>query len=220
MASHISGLLSALKQWQKAINKLGKKGDSSISRKKQLDNARAQVLTHLTAEPVAEEIDELIQQAIAPDGTSAEALREILVKHSEPIVSIELKTVHPLTVSQKDLEEVVYVFLRASDKDKPLANSQELQAVFNQLSQAIPQEYKATRALSRKQKKRRRRDLTLGTLHTALGVGLLAGNTQLDLISADVSYIANASYILGGNALLNAMKNLVGHLDNTGGTNE
>ena len=220
MASHISGLLSALKQWRKAINKLGKKRDNPLTRKKRLDQAREHVLAYLAAEPVTVDMDELIQQAIAPASLSAESLRTILVKHPEPIVSIELKTIHPLAASQKDLEKVVYTFLRTPDDDKPIADSQELHAIFTQLSEVIPQEYQATNRLSRKQKKRRRRDLTLGTLHTVLGVGLLAGNTQLDLISADVSYIANASYILGGNALINSMKNLIGQLDNNGASDD
>ncbi|MEO0988144.1 MAG: hypothetical protein AAFY20_21785 [Cyanobacteria bacterium J06639_14] len=213
MASHISGLLLALKQWQRAINKLGKKGKVSVSREQQLANAQQQVLAYLKSEPVAEAIDELIRQAIAPDGTSPEELRAILVKHSQPLLSIELQTVHPLSVNPEDLEAIVSVFLRSPDEDKPVADSQELGTFFTQLSQAIPREYQATKDLSRKQKKRRRRDLTLGTLHTILGVGLLAGNTQLDMISADVSYIANASYILGGNALLSAMKNLIGEVE-------
>ena len=214
MASQIAGLLLALKQWQKAVYKLGKKGKPSRSQAKQLQTTQRKVLAYLKTELVAEEIDELIQNAIAPDGTSPEELREILVKHPQPLLSIELQTVHPLTVNAEDLEEIVYVFMRSPDEDKPVADSQELHAIFTQLSQTIPQEYHATKDLSRKLKKRRRRDLTLGTLHTVLGVGLLAGNTQLDMISTDVSYIANASYILGGNALLNAMKNLIGEIDN------
>ncbi|MEO1298027.1 MAG: hypothetical protein AAFW75_20060, partial [Cyanobacteria bacterium J06636_16] len=156
-----------------------------------------------------------LHRAMAPTSTTPEELRAILVKHPQPLLSIELQTVHPLTVNPEDLEEIVYVFLRSPDEDKPIADSQELRTIFTQLSEVIPQKYEATKDLSRKQKKRRRRDLTLGTLHTALGIGLLAGNTQLDIISTDVSYIANASYILGGNALLNAMKNLIGHVEDT-----
>lgn len=215
MASHISGLLLALKQWQKAVHRLGKKSKPSRSQATQVEATQEKVLTYLKAEPVAEEIDELIQQAIAPKSTTPEELRAILVKHPQPLLSIELQTVHPLTVNPEDLEEIVYVFLRSPDEDKPIADSQELRTIFTQLSEVIPQKYEATKDLSRKQKKRRRRDLTLGTLHTALGIGLLAGNTQLDIISTDVSYIANASYILGGNALLNAMKNLIGHVEDT-----
>ncbi|MGF1523144.1 MAG: hypothetical protein ACFBSF_12585 [Leptolyngbyaceae cyanobacterium] len=214
MPSHISGLLLALKQWQKAVYRLGRKDKPSHPQAKQLDAAQAKVLTYLEADPVTEEIDELIQQAIAPNSTSPEELRTILVKHSQPLLAVELQTLHPLTFNPQDLEEIVYVFLRSSDEDKPVASSQELRNIFVQLSQIIPQEYQATKELSRKQKKRRRRDLTLGALHTALGIGLLAGNTQLDMISTDVSYIANASYILGGNALLNAMKNIIGQVEN------
>lgn len=213
MAAHIEGLLVALKQWKQATNKLSKKGQPPSVRQKKMVKARKRVLTHLAIEPVEADLDELIQDALAPDSTSTQDIRKTLVKHPQPLLTLELKTVHPMAVKQKDLSKLVYLFLKTPDEAKPVASHQDVQKMFEQLSLIIPEVHEATKALSRKQKKRRRRDLTLGTLYTALGIGLLAGNSQLDLITTDVSYVANASYILGGNALLSATKNLVGELD-------
>ena len=207
MASDISGLLLALKQWQKAVDQLRKKGTSSQEKDQTVEKARQKVLQYLETEPITHQLDALIQRAIAPESTSVEEIREILVKHPQPLVSVELRTVRPLAVSNKDLETLIETFLRTPDQEKTIANSQELKDIFGRISLAVPQQYKATIPLSRKAKKRRRRDWTLGVLHTVLGLGLLAGNTQLN------SDAANASYILGGNALVIALQNLVGSFE-------
>ncbi|MBE7380050.1 MAG: hypothetical protein F6J95_001400 [Leptolyngbya sp. SIO1E4] len=206
MASDMAGLLSALKQWKKGVKKLKKKGVPAQTRTQAVEQARQAVLDYLAADPIADELDELIQRAVAPDSPSVKDVRETLVKHPHPIVAVELKTVQPLAVSHKDLETLIGTFLQTPDEEKPIASTQELKDMILHLSLVIPQEYQAATELSRKPKKRRKRDLTLGTLQTALGLGLLAGNSQLE------SAIAGYSYILGGNALILAMQNLVGTL--------
>lgn len=206
MASDISEALLALKGWEKAVKKYRKKGFVDSEQIQKAEETRQKVLAHLSSTPVSEEIDELIQRAIAPDSTSAADVRETLVKHPEPLISVELKTVHPLAVSHKDLETVIDAFLRTPDDEKPIASSEELKDIFVKLSLIIPQEYKAATKLSRKPKKRRKRDLTLATLLTTIGVGLIIGNSQLSSPASDYSYI------LGGNALILAVQNLVGSL--------
>mgnify|MGYP001793863318 FL=1 len=206
--SEIDQLLRALKDWQKAVNQLTKKKVPLPAAEAQLAQAQQAVLAHLADEAIADKIDKLIYQAIA-DCQSAEAVRETLIKDGASLITIELKTVHPLSVSQHELEQLIERFLTTPDHDQPLTSSDEVQSAFQQLSAAIAQAYPATQPLSRKPKKRRRRDLAMGTLQTALGVGLLAGNTQME------PTVAGASYILGGNALLAALANLVGRLPTT-----
>lgn len=204
--SDIYGLLVALKKWQKSIEQLKRKGKASHARSRQTENARREVLSHLSDPAVTQDIDELIQTAIASKTHLAENVRKTLIKDSESLVATELKTVTPLSVKRKDFEKLASHFLKTPDSDQPIDSSDDLKTIFLKLSLVIPQEYRETTQLSRKQKKKRRRDLTLGTLQTALGIGLLAGNTQLD------SFVANSSYILGGNALMQAMHNLIGRL--------
>ena len=206
--SEIEQLLQALKDWQKAVNQLTKKKIPLSAAEAQLAQAQQAVLAHLANEAIADKLDKLIYKAIA-DCQSAEAVRETLIKDGASLITIELKTVHPLSVSQHELEQLIEQFLTTPDHDKPLTSSDEVQSAFQQLSEAIAQAYPATQPLSRKPKKRRRRDLAMGTLQTALGVGLLAGNTQME------PTVAGASYILGGNALLAALANLVGRLPMT-----
>ncbi|MDB9526040.1 hypothetical protein PN498_08585 [Oscillatoria sp. CS-180] len=204
--SDISELLIALKEWRKSVRQLKKKGKTPQERSRQLERARRKVLAHLSKESVIEEIDDLIQSATSLDTFSAEDVRETLTEDAESLVTVELRTVHPLAVKRKALEKLTTHFMNTPDKDEPIANSDELKTIFLRLSLIIPHEYWESIPLSRKQKKRRRRDLAMGTLQTTLGIGLLAGNTQLE------SIVANSSYILGGNALMAAMQNLIGHL--------
>ena len=206
--SEIEQLLQALKDWQKAVNQLTKKKMPLSAAEAQLAQAQQAVLAHLADEAIADKLDKLIYQAIATHH-SAETVRETLIKDGASLITIELKTVHPLSVSQHDLEQLIEQFLTTPDHDKPLTNSDEVQSAFRQLSETIAQAYPATQPLSRKPKKRRRRDLAMGTLQTALGVGLLAGNTRME------PTVAGASYILGGNAMLAALANLVGRLPTT-----
>ncbi|MEM6437503.1 MAG: hypothetical protein AAF773_27155 [Cyanobacteria bacterium P01_D01_bin.115] len=206
--SEIEQLLQALKDWQKAVNQLTKKKMPLSAAEAQLAQAQQAVLAHLADEAIVDKLDKLIYKAIA-DCQLAEAVRETLIKDGASLITIELKTVHPLSVSQHELEQLIEQFLTTPDHDKPLTSSDEVQSAFQQLSEAIAQAYPATQPLSRKPKKRRRRDLAMGTLQTALGVGLLAGNTQME------PTVAGASYILGGNALLAALANLVGRLPTT-----
>lgn len=207
--SDISELLVALREWQKSVKQLKKKGKSPQVRSQQLEKARRKVLHYLSNPAIVEEIDELIQTAIAPESPSAEDVRQTLIENPEPLVKTELQTVTPLSVKRKNFEKLTDTFLETPDNDKPVADTDDLKTIFLKLSLTIPQEYQETVQLSRKPKKRRRRDLALGTLQTVLGIGLLAGNTQVE------SFIANSSYILGGNALMQAMQNLIGRLEDT-----
>jgi ribosome-binding protein aMBF1 (putative translation factor) len=203
----ITELLVALKAWRKAVKKLRSQDGSPEEREQRLEQARQQVLACLSEDKIMAELDALIQPAIAPDSLAAEDVRERLIKDAEPLMAIEMRTIQPLAVSRKQMATLFGLFLQTPDEDQPVANSEELRAQFAQLSLLVPAAYQATKPLSRKVKKQRRRDFTLGALQTALGLGLVAGNTQIE---AD---IAQASYILGGNALLTALKHLVGQLN-------
>ena len=164
--SEIDQLLRALKDWQKAVNQLTKKKVPLPAAEAQLAQAQQAVLAHLADEAIADKIDKLIYQAIA-DCQSAEAVRETLIKDGASLITIELKTVHPLSVSQHELEQLIERFLTTPDHDQPLTSSDEVQSAFQQLSAAIAQAYPATQQLSRKPKKRRRRAHAMGTLQPA-----------------------------------------------------
>lgn len=216
MAADISGMLNALKAWQKAVRRLRKKGQSLQSQEAILAQTRQSVLVFLEDAQIQAAVDALVQQAIAPSSLTAADLQNQLKRQPAPIVTTELQTLRSLAVSRKQLEQLLDQFLQLSTDtadeqaetlDCPLENTQEIKDHFLTLSVVIPQAYKEAASLSRKQKKARKRDLTLGTLNMTIGIGLLAGNTQLD------TAIANASYILGGNALITALHNLIGQVE-------
>ncbi|NEQ43613.1 MAG: hypothetical protein F6K00_08665 [Leptolyngbya sp. SIOISBB] len=205
MASAVTELLVALRAWQKAVKQLKHQGKPPEERQQQLQVAEQQVLVQLAKKPVEAEIDDLIQTAAAA-ATTAE-LRSLLRQDPAPFLSAELGSIHPMGVSHNTFNQVITEYLKTAEAERPLDGSQQILQIFTALNEAVLAEHQATIALSRKPKKQRRRDLSLGTLQTAIGIGLVAGNTQMDFT------IANSSYILGGNALLTALQNFVGRLE-------
>ncbi|WP_204138644.1 hypothetical protein [Halomicronema sp. CCY15110] len=206
MASEITELLVALRAWQKAVKQLKHSGTTTAERQQVLGAAQQQVLSQLAKSAVEAEIEALIQSAATASG-AMEELRSRLRPDPAPFVSTELDSIHPLGVSHNTFQQVIADYLRSPDADHPIGNSQQILRMFTALNDAVLTEHEETIALSRKPKKRRRRDLSLGTLQTAIGIGLVAGNTQMD------STVANSSYILGGNALLTALQNFVGRIE-------
>jgi DNA gyrase/topoisomerase IV subunit A len=207
MAAEITELLIALKAWQKAVKQLKHQSKSPQEKAQQLQQAEQQVLTYLEAATVTAEIEALIQTAATDQALDAEAVRQQLRRDPDALLSTELQTLRPMTTSRTKLDQLVDEYLTTSDRPHPLDDSEQLHKMFAALSSTIWEEYQQSVTMSRKPKKQRRRDLTLGTLQTAVGIGLLAGNTQVD------SAFASASYILGGNALISAMQNLVGQFE-------
>ncbi len=206
MASEVTELLVALRAWQKAVQQLKHAGTTAAERQQSLCTAQHQVLAQLAKSSVAAEIEALIQAADKESGTTDE-LRSLLCQNPAPFVATELGSIHPMGVSHNTFQQVIADYLRSPDAEHPIHDSQQILKMFTALNDAVLAEHQATIALSRKPKKRRRRDLSLGTLQTAIGVGLVAGNTQMD------STVANSSYILGGNALLTALQNFVGRIE-------
>jgi ribosome-binding protein aMBF1 (putative translation factor) len=207
MASEVTELLIALKAWQKAVKQLKHQGKSTQEKMQQLEQAERQVLDCLEAAAVTTEIDALIQTATDSQALDAGTLRQRLRRDPDALLSTELQTLRPMTTSRTQLDQLVDEYLKTRDRPQPLDDPEQLHKLFAVLSSTVLAEYQQSIAMSRKPKKQRRRDLTLGTLQIAVGIGLLAGNTQID------SAFASASYILGGNALITALQNLVGQFE-------
>lgn len=207
MASEVKALLIALKEWQKAVQQLKHQGKSTPEKAQQLAQAERQVLACLASTTVTAEIDELMQTATTTPALDPQAVRQLLRHEPDTLLSTELQTLRPMTTSRTKLDRLVEAYLQTRDRSQPLDDPEQLHQMFAVLSATILAEYQQSVAMSRKPKKQRRRDLMLGTLQTAVGIGLLAGNTQID------SAFASASYILGGNALITALQNLVGQFE-------
>ncbi len=207
MTADITDLLLALKTWQKAVKHLNRQDQSLVERQQQLEQASQQVLHYLSNDTVVAEIESLMQQANQANGPSAQAVFNALQRDPDTLISVELRSLQPLNISRTQFQKGAMPAPRAAPDAACLEDSEQVQKVFLLLSSALAEAYQATTDLSRKPKKRRRRDVTLGALQTLLGVGLLAGNTQMEIS------FANASFILGGNALLSALQNLVGQVD-------
>lgn len=207
MAADIQELLVALKAWQRAIKQLNHQERSLAARRQAVTQASEVVLQALASDRVEAEIDQLIQAAAISNDFSSQQVRNQLQQNPDDLIKVELRSVRPIPVSRTKFETLTTAFLESSDSEQPLDDSEQLRQVFLTLSSTLPEAYLATTELSRKPKKRRRRDLMLSALQTVLGVGLIAGNTQIE------AAMSNASYILGGNALISALQNLVGQAE-------
>jgi len=99
---------------------------------------------------------------------------------------------------------IIEACLQASEETPFITSSDDLADLFPKLHGAIVSQISDTRQMPRKAKKRRKRDITTGATFTAIGFGLLAANTQVE------PSLGVYSYILGGNALMQAIRNLIG----------
>lgn len=198
MSPEMTALLAALREWRQAIAAL-KHCQDKQHWEQQADAASQRILKHLSDPTVVEAIDGLIAAAIAPEDTTPETIRTRLLQQPTAIAAAEMRSIEALRVSHKELEQVFQAFLRRRAYQRPIPDSQTLAQQFQTLHEQIMADYRATLPLSRKLKKQRRQQLLRNVLFATLGMGLVAGNTQMQ------SETASVSYIVGGNAFLNAV---------------
>jgi hypothetical protein len=209
MDTDIRSLLEALAQWRKACKKLEGAVPDRVSAEQEVSRAQAQVTTLLREDRIAEAFDQLIQANSAPAEPSEmrqKAVRNYLTHKQEDLIAAEMRTVQPLQISRRELSQIIAAYLQAQPQELPLS-SHDIPDLFPQLTEAIVQQYAASRSLPRQQKKRRKRKVATGVTFTMIGLGLMAGNSQ------SAATIATYSYILGGNALLQAVRDLIGEAD-------
>lgn len=207
MDPDIKLLLIVLKHWQQACKKLDRAIPSSTAAEAQLAAIAEQIKVLLQQEEVVSTIDELIARTQPHIIADQDALRNKLIANQETIIAAEVRAAEPLQLSREDILRSVLLYLHNQPNDKYLMSSQELLTWFLKLHAEIIQQYVAARSLPRKQKKRRKRNIAAAVSLTAVGIGLILSNTPYDTIPAAYSYI------LGGNALIQALRDLIGEAD-------
>ncbi|NJK27672.1 MAG: hypothetical protein HC925_02815 [Coleofasciculaceae cyanobacterium SM2_3_26] len=208
MNPDIVEFLEALGQWRKASEKLKKSVPDLPTAERTMQNARDRVMDLLQKESVASTIDKFLEE-VAPQATAAreevcDRLRQDLANSARGMISAELRATKPLDIGRKEFIDLVRAYLETPHQEQTLTNSEELIQVFPQLHQAIADRLSNTRLLPRKAKRKRKRRVETGVTMTAIGLGLIASNTQAD------SSLSVYSYLLGGNALLQAIRDLIG----------
>ena len=200
----IHQFLESIDRWRKAISNLKQGGRQLEAKANHVKAAGKTVVTLLEDSQVAEAIASLMASANANLPEVAQELHQRLLHQPDRLVSREMESLGPLQLKRKELETLVLAYCHSLQNNKTFPAADQLPAHFMSLQSALMEEIEATRPLNRKQKKRRKRQIATGILFTVSGLGLLAGNTLVD------SNLAGASYILGGNALMQAVRDLVG----------
>jgi len=207
MDPKIKALLEAIAEWQIACDRLSRAVPDPKTAERNAQIAQQNVLAKLQDESVQCILDHFLQQANPEKALTLSAqdtLRQTLVAERSTIVDVEAKSVHPLQLSDQTLEYLIAIYLRSGTPGAVVTTTAELEALLKQLHAAIVAETTASRQLPKKSKRQRKRRLATGITFTAIGLGLLAGNTQSQQSTAPYSYI------LGGNALLQAIRDLIG----------
>lgn len=219
MDATVQATLATLKQWHKAMIRLrngshsGGKGGGD--RQTQVNRLSQQLVELLTDPAIAAELNQLMAQASQLDPEARERLRAELLQPRRSLVATEKRSIEPIIPSGKEWNRVMAAY-RASQSAPSAPTSPEpppptlptdadtLAHQVAQMQTALLEAVLTARQLGRKPKKRYKRKITLGIVLTTIGVALLVGNTQV------LDNTPNASYILGGNALFQAMRDFVG----------
>ncbi len=206
----VTDLLAAIETWQLAVATLVKSGRKRSAKEKAIAKASQAIIEQLQDPALQTAINELMQQA---QGTLAAAIAQLnqdLLKHREPLIARELETIRALYISQKQFHRLVEAYLK--NRHRPylqdaaaLESLATVTAYFEQLQPTLLETVEQLRALPRKPKKARKREVGRGSAFAAMGLALLAANTLIDDRQTQAT-----SYILGGNALLKAIHDLIG----------
>lgn len=206
--SDIRDLLKALKAWRKACQKVRQAVPDPATAEAQAQAAERKVIEVLRRPGVTEAIAHLLQTMPAAIAQSNQPFQQQFARDADAILFQEMQLIHLLQVRSRDLDDTLQLALQPADSEGDLEtvlpDSSDLIRSFKELHNATVSQLAATRSEPRKIKKQRKRQITLGVTFTALGIALLAANAQIDDVSAPYSYI------LGGNALLQAMRDLIG----------
>jgi hypothetical protein len=206
----MAALLDALHQWHRAVAVLAKGGKGRTGKEKTMLKAGRRVITLLQDPAVAEAVNQLMAETQPRLESATEQLNQELIKHREPLLSRELETIRVLHLSRRQFATLVNDYVE--NRHAPaLTNPPQIETVemtadyFEQLQQGILATLQAAKTMPRKPKKARKREVTRGATFAAVGLGLLAANTLLDALQT-----RSVSYILGGNALMKAIDDLLG----------
>jgi hypothetical protein len=206
MSPDIKDLLAALEDWRRAYEKLETAVPSPTEAEQAVAQAYERVLTTLQKEGVLQSVNQFLQTAAPKAQSVATNLdwQQELTQASESIIATELQSVRPLQLNRKDLTKLILAYLKTPEALLEVTDGHELVTLFPKLHEEAVTQLAESRSLSRKEKKYRKRKIATGVTFTVAGFGLIASNLYVGAPTATFSYI------LGGNALFQATRDLIG----------
>ncbi|WP_421656464.1 hypothetical protein [Leptothermofonsia sp. ETS-13] len=202
MNSDIKVLLEAIRDWRKACKQLEAAIPNGKTAEMNAERAQSRVLSILQEDSISEVLEQFVQSHYSRIALQNEVNN--LEGDRDRIISIETRATQPLNLSRRDLNCIITSYLESNFEEKLDPNHSNFAELFAQLHKSIIDQYRISRDLPRKQKKQWKRKVTIGVTFSAIGLGLIAGNTQLS------TSFSIYSYLLGGNALLQAIRDLIG----------
>lgn len=206
MSPDIKNLLEALEEWRRAYEKLETAVPNRMEAERAVALSYERVLATLQNQEVLKSVTQFLQSSTPKAQAVATSLnwQQELSHSPEAIISTELQSARPLQLKRKDLTKLILAYLKTPDALLEVTDGDELVALFPELHEQAVAQLAESRSLSRKEKKYRKRKIATGVTFTVAGFGLIASNLYVGAPTATFSYI------LGGNALFQATRDLIG----------
>jgi hypothetical protein len=196
----IQRVLRQLRKLDRAYDRL-LRAVPDISSATRLVDERFEELLQILDEELSPEVQELIQR-----GRQVSDIENRLRQRRHEILETETVLLSGSAFSEKSLNDAYELWLKQKVSHADLVKDyNEFRTALVKAHVAAKKAIEAARPLSRKVKKKRKRDVALGLTSLSLGAFMIIGNTQLPPMAA-------FSYAVGAGAVHQAVRDLVGEV--------
>ncbi len=198
-----STLLLRLRDLRKAHNKLRRAVPDPRTAEVVADHALNQVIEALDDPELRAMIDEMIAAARKRVADASDFDEELAARREE-LLKIEAELIRLAGATPGDIEALYEDFERNKHaRANFVADVETIKQILTRVHEAAKERVAEARTSNRKRKKRRKRKVAQGIASAVFGTGAIAADTQLPVVFA-------FSYGLGGAALHQAMRDLIG----------
>jgi len=204
MADDLNLLMVRLRELARAHERVSRAAPDPPSAAAAADAALQRVLTLLDEPAIADPLQQLMPAARKRVVDAADDFHDEFEERRAELIEIVATVTRGLGMTKEDIESLYVGYQRAVKDGAEFPEG--LEAIKEQLvrvHESTKREVVATRLLSRKDKKRRKRKLGQGVASAIFGTGVIVADTQLPVLFA-------FSYGLGGAALHQAVRDIVG----------
>ncbi len=204
MNNKLNTLLRQLRDLKKSYDKLNRAVPNPETAERNADNTLQAVLKSLDETEIKSLIDDHIGDARGQLLDNFEAFDKELTNQAKTLRSIEIKLAQPAIIRKRDYDMVFNQYLRSKKNISDFVSSvTDIRNRVVEVHEASKNSLSESRNLTRIEKKKRKRNISQGIASAVFGTAAIAANTQLPIVFA-------FSYGLGGGALHQAMRDIVG----------
>lgn len=198
MISRIQRVLSQLQKLERAYGRL-LRAVPDISSATRLVDERFEELLRILDKELSPGVDDLIQR-----GRQLSDIEGLLRQRQREILEIEAALLSGSAFSDKSLHDAYELWLKRKVSQGDLVKDyHEFRSALITAHAAAKKAIEQARPLSRKDKKKRKRNVAQGLTSLTLGAGVIIADTQLPPM-------ATFSYAVGAGAVHQAIRDLVG----------